>query len=143
MRIYFNILFLIINISFLAQQETSKGEVFVTNNFNNESGLVIKWISNRIYFPEGSDVYRKSNNSSDWVKINNAPVKFIKNNPNPDRLTNEENEFYKLVSTKPYDEFMKDFSRIFVVIKAIYNPQMAKLLGITYYDKAVIVGETY
>jgi len=143
MRIYFNILFLIINLSFLAQQETSKGELFVTNNFNNESGLVIKWISNRIYFPEGSDVYRKSNNSSDWVKINNAPVKFIKNNPNPDLLTNEENEFYKLVSTKPYDEFMKDFSRIFVVIKAIYSPQMAKLLGITYYDKTAVVGQTY
>ena len=143
MRIYFNILFLIINLSFLAQQETSKGEVFVTNNFNNESGLVIKWISNRIYFPQGSDVYRKSNNSSDWVKINNAPVKFIKNNPNPELLNNEENEFYKLVSGKPYDEFMKDFSRIFVVIKAIYNPQMAKLLGITYYDKTAIVGKTY
>jgi hypothetical protein len=72
MRIYFNILFLIINLSFLAQQETNRGEVFVTNNFNNEPGLVIKWISNRIYFPKGSDLYRKSNNSSDWVKINNA-----------------------------------------------------------------------
>ena len=143
MKVYFNILFLIINLSFFAQQETSKGEVFVGNNFNNDPGLVIKWISNRVYFPEGSDVYRKSNGSSDWVKINNSPVKFIENNPNPELLTNEENEFHKLVSTKSYEEFMQDFSRIFVVIKAIYSPQMAKLMGITYYDKTAVIGEEY
>ncbi len=143
MKVYFNILFLIINLSFFAQQETSKGEVFVGNNFNNEPGLVIKWISNRIYFPKGSDVYRKSNTSSDWVKINNSAVKFIENNPNPELLTNEENEFHKLVSTKSYEEFMQDFSRIFVIIKAIYSPQMAKLMGITYYDKTAVIGEEY
>ena len=143
MKVYFNILFLIINLSFFAQQEASKGEVFVCNNFNNESGLVIKWISNRVYFPKGSDVYRKSKGSSDWIKINNSPVKFIENNPNPELLTNEENEFHKLVSTKSYEEFMQDFSRIFVVIKAIYSPQMAKLMGITYYDKTALIGETY
>tara|TARA_Y100000589_G_C27182049_1_gene641189 strand:- start:712 stop:2721 length:2010 start_codon:yes stop_codon:yes gene_type:complete len=143
MKSYFNILFIFICLINYAQQSISTGEVFVTNNFKNETGLVVKWISNRIYFPKGSDVYRKSEGSSEWIKLNNTPIEFIKNNPNPGLLDNEESEYHKLVSSKSYDEFINDFSRIFVVIKAIYNPHMAKLLGITYYDKTAVFGETY
>ena len=34
-------------------------EIFVSNNFNNQDGLVIKWITSTIYGLKGYDLYRK------------------------------------------------------------------------------------
>ena len=51
---------------------------FFNNNFNNESGLVVKWIANSIYREDGFDLYRRKNDDPTWTKINTKPFTFKK-----------------------------------------------------------------
>ena len=117
-------------------------EIFVSNNFNNQDGLVIKWITSTIYGLKGYDLYRKEE-GQDWVKLNETPISLIKNDQIDSNLNKDEQGLYNFTVNTNYDEFQKSFPRVFVLIKSIYNNYMANLIGIIYYDKTAIKDISY
>ena len=50
-----------------------KAEVFVTNDFNGEEGVKLKWVYEYLYHPEGFNVYRSSESAA-WTKLNSEPI---------------------------------------------------------------------
>ena len=122
--------------------EGKSAEIFVSNNFNNQDGLVIKWITSTIYGLKGYDLYRKEE-GQDWVKLNETPISLIKNDQIDSNLNKDEQGLYNFTVNTSYDEFQKSFPRVFVLIKSIYNNYMANLIGIIYYDKAAIKDVSY
>ena len=126
-------------------KETDEGksaEIFVSNNFNNQDGLVIKWIVSTIYNEEGFDLYRKQD-GLDWVKLNETPINLIRNTQLDTNLNKDEQGLYNFTLNNSYDEFQKSFPRVFVLIKSIYNNYLANLIGIIYYDKTAIKDVSY
>ena len=122
--------------------EGKSAEIFVSNNFNNQDGLVIKWITSTIYGLKGYDLYRKEE-GQDWVKLNETPISLIKNDQIDSNLNKDEQGLYNFTVNTNYDEFQKSFPRVFVLIKSIYNNYMANLIGIIYYDKTAIKDISY
>lgn len=128
-----------------SQENTKNGEVFVSNNFNETSPSIhIKWISKSVYFLEGCNVYRKSSNSDSWQKINKEPV-LLKQTPgnNGTSFDKDTRNLYEATRDMDYQEFQSNFIRAFVVIKAIYNNEMAESVGMYFIDKNVSKTETY
>ena len=117
-------------------------EIFVTNNFNNEGGLVIKWICKTIYREDGFDLYRREE-GTDWIKLNTNPINLTKNYQNDNNLDSEEQGLYDFTVQSNYSDFQTSFPKVFVLIKSIYNNYMANLIGIIYYDKIAKEGLTY
>ena len=122
--------------------EGKSAEIFVSNNFNNQDGLVVKWITSTIYGLKGYDLYRREV-GKDWVKLNETPISLIKKNELDSNLNNDEQGLYNFTVNTNYDEFQKSFPRVFVLIKSIYNNYMANLIGIIYYDKTAIKDISY
>ena len=143
MKLYFYISFLLCVFSINAQESTKSAEVFVSNNFNSETGLVVKWISNRIYFPDGTDIYRKEENSNDWVKLNTIPINLTKSSPIREKLNDEEKGLYDFAIQTSYEDLIQNVARAFLIIKAIYNHDFANLIGITYTDQTAEIGKSY
>jgi hypothetical protein len=137
------IVFSVIALNISAQEEKVQAKIFVNNNFNNEAGLVLKWISSDIYFPEGCNVYRKAEGENDWKKINSERIQFKKELPSTLILEEQSTTFYRLVKEMPYPEFKESFLRAFVVIQAINDNKLAEALGITYSDKTALLGKKY
>lgn len=118
-------------------------EIFVTNNFNNDSGLVIKWIANSIYREDGFDLYRRKNDESDWTKLNSEPFNLTKKFENDNNLNSEEQSLYDFTVQSSFSDFQTSLPRVFVIIKSIYNNYLASLIGIIYFDKNAEKGNIY
>jgi uncharacterized protein len=126
--------------------QAKSGEVFVANDYRtSENGsIVVKWLADKVYYPGGFNVYRKTNNEGDWVKINTAPVKLQA--VAPQAVVDRDKEvkmFLDMVNKTPYPEFQKGVHKVFVAIKAVLSPDFAELLGIVYYDSNAQPGITY
>ena len=118
-------------------------EIFVTNNFNNDSGLVVKWIANSIYREDGFDLYRRKNDDPTWTKINTTPFTLTKKFENDNNLNSEEQSLYDFTVQSSFSDFQTSLPRVFVIIKSIYNNYLASLIGIIHFDKNAEKGNTY
>lgn len=120
----------------------SKSEVFVTNDFDQQGGIKLKWIYEYVYHPNGFNIYRKEANTS-WVKINNVPVKLTATLPSGHQLNQEEKGLLEAMQKSPYEEMKQSIIRAFALIKGIYNNELAGYLGIYYHDRTAEQGKTY
>ena len=119
-----------------------KAEVFVTNDFNGEEGVKLKWVYEYLYHPEGFNVYRSSESAA-WTKLNSAPIIPKKSLPSGHGLNKEEADLHAALVVSPYEELKVSIIRAFVLIKAIYSNELAGYSGIMYHDKTAQKGVTY
>lgn len=121
-------------------QGNTKAALFVSN-YEKGDAVLVKWLYSEVYHPAGFDVYRSTGND-DWVKISSAPVTLNKD-ADDSKYDEETKQLYQAITKTPYDEFSTSIARAFVLIKAIYNNQFAKEVGIFYEDKTAKIGQTY
>ena len=119
-----------------------KAEVFVTNDFNGEEGVKLKWVYEYLYHPEGFNVYRSSESAA-WTKLNSEPIIPKKSLPSGHGLNKEESDLHAALVVSPYEELKVSIIRAFVLIKAIYSNELAGYSGIMYHDKTAQKGVTY
>lgn len=128
---------------YLNQIDAQKtAELFCTNNYTTENGVVLKWLYKFVYVPQGFDVYRKDGDAGSWNKINNQPVLFQKNLPTGLSMDKEALELYNALKGSDY-ETLTPMLRAFSLIKAIYTEELATLFGIRYVDKTALNGQNY
>jgi hypothetical protein len=128
--------------SFTNINNEKSAELFVSNNFDNDQGLVIKWITNSIYREDGFDLYRRED-GTDWVKLNSIPINLTRKSGKDENLDSEQQGLYDFTLQSSYNDFQSSLPRVFVLIKSIYSNYMASLIGIIYYDKIAREGLTY
>lgn len=128
--------------SFTNINNEKSAELFITNNFDNDQGLVIKWITNSIYREDGFDLYRREE-GTDWVKLNSIPINLIRKSGKDENLDSEQQGLYDFTLQSSYNDFQTSLPRVFVLIKSIYSNYMANLIGIIYYDKIAREGLSY
>ena len=119
-----------------------KAELFVSNDFNGEEGIKLKWIYEYLYHPEGFNVYRSADSAA-WTKLNNSPIIPQKSLPSDHGLNKEESDLHAAIIASPYEELKGSIIRAFILIKSIYSNELAGYSGIMYHDKSAQKGTTY
>ena len=129
--------------AFIAETNAQQAaELFCGNNFKEGSGVSLKWLYNKVYAPQGFDVYRKDSDAGNWNKINDQPVVLQKTLSPGINLDKEATELYNALKNSDY-ETLTSMLRVFSLIKAIYSEELAVLLGIRYDDKTAANGNSY
>jgi hypothetical protein len=124
----------------LFSQGVSRGVLFASNA-ENSSNIIVKLLVAEAYHPNGFDLYRKSDNS-DWTKINSSAIQ-LNQNANVSGFDEESRQLYKAITGSTYAEFSTSMARAFLLIKAIYNNDFAKVIGICYEDNSSKEGTIY
>jgi fibronectin type 3 domain-containing protein len=141
-RFYF-IAFLLVSggICRLAAQE----RMVVSNaSVNGQTCVWIKWYDEKVFYPEGVNIYRTSQASAQRIKLNDKPVK-KGDYPIPKQLflTDTTLTRYVEMAEKAKPEEVKGLLSLFLIVKTFENNEYAKYAGIMQEDCMVISGETY
>ncbi|MEM1406381.1 MAG: hypothetical protein AAGG59_06375, partial [Bacteroidota bacterium] len=122
------------------------GHVFVTNDFEDDKSneIFIKWFADKLYYPDGFDVFRATGNSNRWEKINDRRIHpatavrpyIAENNPDLEALL-------KLMNDTPYEEFQNGMQKVIIALKAMYSNEVAETIGIFFRDKTAKLNATY
>ncbi|MDR1583634.1 MAG: hypothetical protein LBS55_10340 [Prevotellaceae bacterium] len=141
-RFYFITFFLLFtSISRLAAQE----RMVVSNaTANGQPCVWIKWYDEKVFYPEGVNIYRISQTDTQRIKLNKHPVKkgdyqiseqlFLAD-------TTLERYLEMANNTKPED--IKGFLSLILIVKTFENNEFAKFAGIMYEDCTVVSGAAY
>lgn len=126
-----------------AQPASKSAEIFCTNDYNGQQAIRVKWIYTTVYHPNGMDVFRQEKGSTEWMKLNAAPVLPTKILPANNTLDAEAKALHKALIESKFSDFSTSPIRAFVLIKALYADELANYIGITWLDNKVEQGKEY
>lgn len=98
----------------------------------NKSSIELKWYAPELILKEGVNIYR-SIDSSNWVKLNNAPIKRFDYSFSSTDL-NEDNELSDLKEILKNNTELEDLSKLILTLKSFKSLPLSKYLGIYYSD---------
>ncbi len=135
------IYFLLIFVFFVGTLHAQTGRVLATKQDN---ALWIKWLSNDIYYEEGTNLYRREQNATTWTKLNDAPFKKGVLLPATDDFAKEQDLSIAIDLAKSIDRSnFKGIVKINILLKSLQSTAFAKYMGIFYKDKTAEVGKVY
>lgn len=140
MRLFFTIL-LFLPLFLKAQDRKDIAEVFASNDHEGKQIIRIKWLYNSIYNPNGFDIYRGENGN--YTKLNSSPILPVKTLPANHKLDEESKDFHKVVVNTDFKSLSENMTRVFILIKAIYEDELALNIGMAFNDETVVSGIEY
>lgn len=144
------LLLIILNYSFslLAQNSTnldSISPVLVTNHTDNyHNKIIIKWLTDDLIYPLGVNIYRQEFGDITWVKLNAKPLVKGFFTPSLDDYkadTTLKSYVEMAKAMQPID--LKEFVKIYVLVKSVQSPAFARFIGIQYDDSLITKGTVY
>jgi len=131
------ILFIMIVVPLILNAQQDKlAEVFCAVDNSVQNAIRIKWLYKTVYHPGGFDIYRQEKGGSEWVKLNSDAIKPTKVLPASNNLDKEAKDLHKAMVESSFEEFSTSIIRAFVLIKAIYENELADFIGVSFLDKA-------
>ncbi|MDE0773055.1 MAG: fibronectin type III domain-containing protein [Salibacteraceae bacterium] len=140
-HISFIIIAILIALSSFSQVERKPNSLLAKNM---EDGTVfLKWVCEKVYYKEGFNVYRKTENS-DWQKLNNSPllwndteiVRIAQSSPDVTMF----NGVFQKISVA---EFQESVASVFALQKAFKNNEFALAIAVGFIDENPLSGTTY
>ncbi len=130
----FILILTILGFSSLAQ---SDNDILVGPDYRaGQSGMVVKWIPQKLVYPDGFNVYRRSENNENWQKLNESPVKVASKPTDFSQLPTEIQGIYDLVQKASFQELQDNkLIRAFLKLNLYRTQRMAELLGMIWYDE--------
>jgi hypothetical protein len=118
--------------------------VTVNASVDGQSCVWIKWYDEKVFYPEGINIYRTSQADATRVKLNENPIK-KGNYQLPAHLlaTDTTLAHYVEIANKVKSQDVKGFLSLFLIVKTFESNEFSKYAGIMYEDCTVIFGETY
>lgn len=110
---------------------------------NSENSIRVKWYSKQLVYENGVNIYRKTEGTNNWIKLNTKPI--IKKEKIADKYIQADSSLLAYmdiideISSPDFD----GFSLLNCLVKSIQSPEFANYLGISFTDKTIIPGETY
>jgi len=121
---------------FIHAQE--KAVVFTGNH--PDGGIQVKWIYYELYHPDGFNIYRKEG-AGEYQKLNSSPIKF--NDNLGFSFDKEEQDLVSAMKKLSHAEMKGSMIRAFILIKSIYNNELAETMGIYFHDQTAQKGKKY
>jgi uncharacterized protein len=119
--------------------------ILVTNHTeNNRQIILVKWLTDKLIYPNGVNIYRQEPGEITWSKLNPKPI--VKGTYQPSALEYKVDstlkQYVELAKTiKPID--LKDMTKVFVLVKSVQSEGFARYLGIQYNDTNIALNKTY
>ena len=95
-------------------QSESQGEVYLSNDYrqNESPTVIVKWFAQKVYYPQGFNVYRQDSGQMVWTKLNEQPVNFRDEVPQQLAVQDEElRPFLNVVKETPYEGLPKGIKK--------------------------------
>lgn len=134
-KIIISVFFLLGTTSLFSQQ------LSVLAGVNENKGVTIKWFSKEQFNVDGVNIYRKEKDKSDWVKLNQLPVKKMNKIDDPN-ATDEMKMYDGLINNEP-DNDQKENWELMQITKGVLDSKFAQLYGMLYDDESVQSRKTY
>jgi hypothetical protein len=123
-----------------AQERMVVGNALV----NGQPCVWIKWYDEKIFYPEGVNIYRTSSANTQRVKLNKSPVKKGDYQiPEQSLVADTTLQHYVEMANSASPEDVKGFVSLFLIVKTFESNEYAKFAGIMYEDCTVVSGEAY
>ncbi len=122
------------------------GQVYVSYDYrkDNSHTLIVKWIADNVFYPDGFHVYRRQIGAkSGYERVTRYPVKPKTKYEFKGKGKNILSEYMKLVNKMAYQRFQMLPEKAIIAQKAITSHQFADALGVVFYDENVNRGTTY
>lgn len=134
--------FIVLGFSGLAQ---SVNDILVGPDYREEkSGLVIKWIPEKLVYPDGFNIYRKSEANAEWQQLNTSPIKLPPKPADFDQLPGEIQGIYDFVQQASFQDLQDNkLVRAFLKLNLYRTQRMAELMGMIWYDEETTDGSRY
>lgn len=119
--------------------------VLVTNHSeNNHAVILVKWLTDKLIYPQGVNIYRQEFGEITWLKLNSRPI--IKGMYLPSESAYKADttlkQYIEMARTlKPAD--LKEMTKVFVLVKSVQSESFARYLGIQYTDTTISANSTY
>jgi hypothetical protein len=142
LRLYYTTFFLTL-ICFAGLQAQER--MVVSNaSANREACVWIKWYDEKVFYPEGVNVYRVSQTDGQRIKLNRQPIRKGAYQIPEHVLTADttlKNYMAMVQEAKPDD--VKGFLSLLLIVKTFENNEFAKHAGIMYEDCTGAPGQAY
>ncbi len=124
--------------------------VMVTNDYTSKSSdyIVIKWVSKKIKYDNGYNIYRSIEGQGNWEKLNDRTIDKIPF-PFPDKyrsLPKEILQSYAIAYEKDMHYFADkkhEFFAVMTYLNMLRSQELGELLGITWTDQSAQKGVRY
>lgn len=134
--------------SLFAQNSTqldSISPVLVTNHTDNyHNKIIIKWLTDDLIYPLGVNIYRQEFGEILWEKINTKPLVKGIYTPTLDdyKADTTLKSYIEMAKTmQPID--LKEFVKIYVLVKSVQSSAFARYIGIQYDDSLITKDKVY
>jgi fibronectin type 3 domain-containing protein len=143
--VYFALSFTLLFIPFIGSGQDSR--ILVENAKQSTSSkpvVLLKWYSKELIYSEGVNIYRKEENSLNWIKINASPI--LKKKSVPPTLLSADPDmdtFVKMIESVSPQEMQQSIILFNLLIKSFQSNPFADYMGIYYEDISVSADKTY
>ncbi len=114
----------------------------LVSNISQEA-VQIKWYSNSLIYPEGVNIYRNSEGTEEWIKLNATPI-IKEDKTDLSDFKNDSTAFAlaEMVNVTPKEK-LEGFLLLNVLVKSFQSTDLCDFLGISYVDSDVQVDQEY
>ncbi len=117
------------------QAQENKIKIFVTNNVDGGAGTSVKWIMSTLIADKGFNIYRNTQGSEEWVKVNDRPITVNRSSGDSELTSETDKQYFKIIKDRSFEELQSNkMVLVFSAIQAIYSNQFATAIGVMYND---------
>lgn len=128
-------------------KDTTKADspVLVTNHtHNNRSAIKIKWLTDKLIYPLGVNIYRQEMGEISWEKLNDNTIERGRIEPSPEQYKEDSTlKSYVDMSRNLTPSDLKGMTKVFVLVKSVQSESFALFLGIQFNDISISENITY
>ncbi len=111
---------------------------------NGQPCVWIKWYDEKVFYPEGVNIYRTTQSTGQRIKLNERPIK-KGDYKIPEQLMAADTTLKRYIAianeVKPAD--VKEFVSVLLIVKTLESNDFSKFCGIMYEDVSIVPGEAY
>ena len=123
-----------------ASQSIAQTKIILRNR--NSKDVEIKWYSQKLFYEEGVNIYRKEQGQTTWEKLNSTVITSGELSEE-EKEKNEDLEFWEDVVQQGDPNNLPALLYVQMLSKSFLEPDFASFLGVRYIDKTAVAGKVY
>lgn len=140
------IITLIAGFTFIYATNAQQTRVVTSNSLEFPGKTInIKWVSENIIYPEGVNIYRKTDNNPIWKKLNNTPYK-MGTYQIPDSAFDADSalrEYIEFANEIKTPSELTGIAKVFFMLEMVYSNEFSKYIGVQFDDEDIEFDRTY
>lgn len=126
----------------ISKSQSITGKILAQNNPDNANCIDLKWYTQQFIHPAGVNIYRKTQEESEWKKLNSAPITIQKELPTK-ILDKEGQALIEIIKNASQEQLQSGMLLLTLLVKSFQSNEFAQQLGLMYIDSSIERGQNY